>query len=325
MLGYHEMPRVSEKIEQNMKGVFAGHLDPAYPRVIVARRVLRDTYSPTETPFFEYDTRYPETVTEEDQSAYDQGINALNEWATNYATDYYIEHTNKTPLTKPLRKAYAKIADALTGMMYPHQIYKSMAEVSKFAHAAGQDFNHAVFSGLFHHDFTALNALISQTDTLKTTNLDELAIALGKETAKASETSKKPFSHLVEATADGAIHSRIPPSPEPAFRKTVRRVGESIIVGGTFSIPGLAEVNTAAPLGGTVATAALTTALESAVNHSDVRTALIAGGLGASAAFITAATVFPYLTIHEAVHAYSASDAYVGFIPQQLCRPETDD
>src|SRR5689334_14198727 len=73
LLHPHEMPRVSEKIEQNMKRIFAAHLDSSYPRVLVTRTVLQDTIPfPTESPFYNYgwDYRYPETITQEDRSHY---------------------------------------------------------------------------------------------------------------------------------------------------------------------------------------------------------------------------------------------------------------
>lgn len=88
------MPSASEKIEQNMKRIFAAHLDSSYPRVLVTRTVLQGTTPlPTESPFFNYgwDYRYPEDIAQEDRPNYANGIHALNEWATNHATRYYLE------------------------------------------------------------------------------------------------------------------------------------------------------------------------------------------------------------------------------------------
>src|SRR5437867_6068050 len=72
----HEMPRASEKIEQNMKRIFAGYLDPSYPRVLVTRTILQDTPLPTESPFYNYgwDYLYPETVAQQDRFHYAKGI-----------------------------------------------------------------------------------------------------------------------------------------------------------------------------------------------------------------------------------------------------------
>ncbi len=123
----HEMPRVSRNIEANMKQVFGGYIDPAYPQVIITRTVLQDT-SPER--FYIYGGgNYPESMNEKDQPTYDIGIFALNEWATNYATRYYLTQTGKTPLSKPLRQFYGQLTDMWAGKTAARQTYQTMAEV----------------------------------------------------------------------------------------------------------------------------------------------------------------------------------------------------
>src|SRR5947209_1042917 len=146
IMGSHEMPHVSERIEKNMIRLFSEYIVPAYPRVILARTVLQTTSSPYETPFYRYGSeygefRFPENVKPEDQGYYYKGIYALNEWATNYATRYYFKHTSKTPLTKPLRQLYAQATDGIVGKAHYHQAYKNMGEVKKAAQATNTSFD----------------------------------------------------------------------------------------------------------------------------------------------------------------------------------------
>src|SRR5437867_3162410 len=69
LLHPHEMPHVSQTLEQNMKQVFAEYLDPTYPRVIVARTVLQDNAFRLEQPFYNYgwEYRHPDSVTPEER------------------------------------------------------------------------------------------------------------------------------------------------------------------------------------------------------------------------------------------------------------------
>src|SRR5579864_1278470 len=315
----HEMSRVSEKIEHNMKQVFSDYIDPAYPRIIVARTVLLDTSAAAAT-FFNYGWDYPESIEPEDHQAYANGINALNGWATNYATRYYLEHTSKTSITKSLRRLYGQVGDALGGKAYAHQTYTSMTEVRKAAEAMGANFNHAVFQALFQHDFTAFNDLIAATPTLAATNLDELALALGEQATKPTKLTPSNLTHFIEIAPNATFASVSPHPADSTFVKSLKRAGDSIITGGEFSVPGIAEVGVGMQVGASVASG-LGVALESALQHGDLRTTVLSTGIVGGATIATAATILPYMAIHESVHAYSASDNYVGLIPHQLYRP----
>ena len=307
------MPRTSQKIEQNMKRIFAGYLNPSYPRVLVARTVLQTDYLPTESPFYNYgwDYRYPETVAQEDRFHYAKGMYAVNEWATNYATRYYFTHTSKTPLTKSLRQLYTQAADALFGKAPYHQAYKHMAEVSKAAQATKNNFDHATFQALFQHDFTVLNALIANTPILEATNLDALAVAIGKQVVKPTKGSTPYYTHLIEKTVGSAVTAVAETPTDSSVKRSFKRTGKSLIQGGQFVMPGVAEVGIAAPIVAPVATILEGAAL------GEIERGLAVGG----ATLGTTAAIFAFTTIHETVHGYSTSDDHVGLIPEHLYSP----
>jgi hypothetical protein len=326
ILQSHEMPSVSQTVEENMKLVFSGYVDPSYPRVIVARTILQDRSTER---FYNYTTdyTYSESMKPEDERAYEIGIFDLNEWATNYATRYYLEKTSKTPISKPLRRFYGQLADTFIGKTSARQTYKVMAEVKKLAKARDEDFDHAVFQGLFQHDFTGLNDLIADTTALPAANLEDLAILIGNGgTKKGSTGQSKGFMHTVDigmkALPEAIIHSG--KYTDPQWKKSLRAVGQSVIAGGQFATPGIAEVGfgnlVAAPL-----LEASVLSIEQAVTHTDPTTSAIRMGIAVPAISGVIATFFPFITFHESVHAYSAADNYIGFMPSKLYLPSKEE
>src|SRR6266566_2656236 len=108
----HEMRRMSQKIEENMKRVFSNYIDPTFPRLLVAWSFLLDAPS-EDAPYYHSVARYPEHIREEDQEDHRTGMYHLNEWATNYAAKHYIEKASSNVITTPMRQAYASYGDAL--------------------------------------------------------------------------------------------------------------------------------------------------------------------------------------------------------------------
>src|SRR3989442_656361 len=133
------------------------------------------------------------------------GMYHLNEWATNYATMHYLEKASNNALTKPLRQAYAAYGDALVGRFNARYAYQSMDKVRNAARATGANFDQAVFQGLFQHDFSQLDTLITQTDTLEAASLDKLAIAVGKHSAKVFDPTLTQHRHLAPKPTDSPL------------------------------------------------------------------------------------------------------------------------
>lgn len=291
----YEMPRLSYTIEGKMKKVFSDYIAPSYPRLLIAWSFLLDTPSHT-LPYYRLIARYPEHIRQEDRQDYAAGMYHLNEWATNYATRHYIETASTNPITQPMRKAYAAYGDTIVGRVNTLYTYRAMREAKRAASASGVNFDHAVFTALFQHDFTALNGLIAATPTLEAANHDELALVVGHHSAKTFDPTKEIFRHFSPKPTDSTI------------MKTLKNTADSLLTGGQFAQPGIVEVVVAAPIG-------LSTigALEGTIS-GDVKGMATSAAIASSIATVT----YPFVLIHESVHGYSANAEYIGLLPRQI-------
>ncbi len=99
-------------------------------------------------------------------------------------------------------------------------------------------------------------------------------------------------------------------------------MGQSVIAGGTFATPGIVEVGFGGVAGSAILASTLLT-IENALTHTDPKTFALEVGVALPAITALHSAFFPYITIHEAVHAYSADRDFIGLMPDELFRPKT--
>lgn len=215
-----------------------------------------------------------------------------------------------------MKQLYGRAADAVSGKLEYASVYQSMAEVKKSAQTTGSNFNHAVFQALFQHDFIALNHLIANTPNLDATSLDELAVLLGGAEQTSKSVAPRSFTHVIETTTDNVITALSQAPTDSPIKRFGKTAGISLLVGGNFSTPGIVEIGFGGQIGGAAA-GSLVAGLEEVITRGDIKQGIMIGG----SIMAATAIALPYLTVHESVHGYSATDNYVGLIPQQLFSP----
>lgn len=279
----HEMPKLSQSIETKMKSVFSNYLDEDRPRVLVAWEALAE-YSRDRKDYHKYLYK-TEEIKPEDKKPYMAGIYQLNEWATNYATrQYFTSDTNKGFVGK-LRSLYGKIGNfgaARFGgrdLIDAFRTVGKMRKVERTAKKLGVNFSDAVFESLFSHNDAKMNALIAQTESVKASNLTELAINIGKRrNQQADEVSQ-------DASSAHVVPSNETPKPANKLVRGINRVGTSVGLLGHVSEPGIARL-------------------------------LLAPNT------LTGFVITKFVSVHEAVHAYSQAEDRTGLIPIHLLPSE---
>ncbi len=286
----HELKALSGKIEKSLKRVFSGYIDPGYPQIAINftfgyhPKAYTDEY--TYTPF-----RFPKHMSQADQSDYKTGMFELNEWATAYATSYYWKAKEKGTITKPLIKGYRSFNHSFIDKGSAPRATKTMEEVAKIARL--NTFEHATFRALFNHDTSALDYLISNTESVQSNSLEELAI----------EIVRRPKKKLADVVMGYGSQSK---ESDSRIKSVAKHAAMSAASQGWQATPGIVEVNlamgmTGPTLGGSISAT---------------------GNIGAAGLFGTALTSFSYpsTTIHEAIHGYSLSETHHGIMPISLIK-----
>lgn len=240
-----------------------------------------------------YAEKYPDDIKEEDKEDFHRGIVRITEYATNFATREFLKR-NFTPVSD----IYGAVADQMTyGFLY-NGTYRRMKAVEIEADRNGKDYKGALLKGLFNHDLGPINELISDTkDYSGWNNINDLAIEVSKKRFKKPDLGKVLNKLEIEKTDSEKV-------------AILKNCAVSVLAGGVFRVPGVIEVSA-----GMIPVAFAETAIIYAANQR-LGDPIIAQNLATITLPILSIT--PFVTMHEIIHYYSATEDHMGFIPAQL-------
>lgn len=280
-----ELPWLSSRMDRGFKSTFAGFIDPEFPPVLVAGSVLlaqnnahKEVVKQVNIPSFAVD-RVNDFVS---------GISILDEWATDYATDYYLKQ-GKGKLSKAIRYFHSGSLFTPTGRL--------MRDIGSQAKASEQDFDHAVLSAVFLHDNKAIDNIIQRADFNGLSGLSELALFT---TEYSKEEIEKRRQDILPLTA--------PPTKETPIQNLIRRLKVSGTIGGIVNEPGVAEIILDNWLTAGIFLFSLCGAIAPFALNPIMSLVFNAASLGLTS--LKAPTV-----IHECVHVYAQSNEFRGLRP----------
>lgn len=289
-----ELRSMAKAFDTAMKSVFSGYVDPNRPPAMIVWSGLRDDPK-SEYLYDDSGFDMPESVPKSESESYIKGTRSLNEWAINYATRFFYENISNHPLYRPLGYAYGLIFDRLLSI----QLGKTSALMHQVRQAAdSQDqFREALFTGLFKHDQTLLNQLISKSG-IEAQNIVDLAILLGKQ-----DSALNLYDQF-------EILAKMFRKEQSQFQRFISRIMTSIMYGGINNHPGIVEIIFLIPF----ATGLTVVGLDSTAGYSNLEITLPRF----LQAFSLTVTASAFAIAHEAIHEYSRSDHYAGLIPIEV-------
>lgn len=306
-------------LDSAIKRVFFPYIDSDRPPTLITVAGFFD--EPQKFPY-KVISHYPQNLEREHHAYYDIGINLLNEWATNYATCYFFKQMvpeQISNLVLPLAfQTYAKIMSLGTQSYQVGSTLNAIRRAARKKEAPQVNFDEAIFSALFQHDFKKLDRLIfySRKKILQKTyskyyyemleknvypscqNTTDLAVLLG-----ATLERRSVFGHL-----NRYLNAE---DYQTSGQKLAQRIKESVLIGGMSQYHGISEVTGSSYVFLGLASAAFCQML---IPEQKISTSVLIGsivGMG------NAVVLVPFATIHEVIHDYSRSKDYLGLIPQK--------